>query len=128
MYICKMNLLLDDIRDERMCFEATGNTIYLTEKWIIVRSYDEFCNFIKSNKLPTLVSLDHDLADYEFEDDTESERDGKDCLQFMIDHIMDNDLEIPNILVHSSNTPGRVRIQGLYDSFVKFHNITKKDK
>lgn len=115
-----MNLILDDIRTEVMCFQATGNTIYLKESWIIVRSYDEFCEFIKTNELPELISFDHDLADYEIEGDKDSERTGKDCLQFLIDFIMDNNLEIPNILVHSSNTPGSIRIQGLYDSYKKF--------
>lgn len=112
-----MNLILDDIRNERMCFESTGNTIYLKESWVIVRSYNEFCDFIKLNEMPDLISLDHDLGDIEIPD---SERTGKDCLQFLIDYVMDNNLEIPNILVHSSNVPGSIRIQGLYDSYKKF--------
>jgi len=112
-----MNLILDDIRNERMCFEATNNTIYLLKEWVIVRSYDEFCKFITENPLPELISFDHDLADY---DETGQERTGKECLQFLIDFVMDNNLKMPNVLVHSSNTPGRIRIKSLYDNFIKF--------
>ena len=44
-------LYLDDIR------------IPKTEGWVIVRTYDEFVNWITKNGLPEEVSFDHDLAE-----------------------------------------------------------------
>ncbi len=58
----KVKLFLDDRLLPYDVFNRTINPIYKNnEDWHIVRTYEEFVDFIQANGLPTLVSLDHDL-------------------------------------------------------------------
>jgi len=59
-------LFLDDIRSPK---DAIGlvpshmNQFYWSNDWDVVRSHDEFVDFIEKNGVPDFVSFDHDLAD-----------------------------------------------------------------
>lgn len=119
----KYNLLLDDVRDEKMTFHASGNTIYMKLTWIIVRNYDEFKDFILKNGLPELISFDHDLEDQDydrFEDGEDySERTGKECAAWLVDYCMENKKEIPKYLIHSQNPDGKRRIESVFSTYFK---------
>jgi len=38
------------------------------EPWVVVRSYEQFVNWISEFGIPDLISFDHDLADEHIED------------------------------------------------------------
>lgn len=59
------SLFLDD---ERQPWDVTWID-YITDKrpWSIVRSHNEFVDFINANGCPNFVSFDHDLADVHYE-------------------------------------------------------------
>ena len=73
----KYNLFLDDIRDPSAClnyrtkFMPENSRAYSLEDWVIVRSYSEFTEIIKSkfasSEFPGLISFDHDLADIHYD-------------------------------------------------------------
>lgn len=90
--------------------------------WEIVRSYDEFVQFILKNGLPTVISFDHDLAwehypqgdlrmgvpiDYsKFKEKT-----GYDAAKWLAEHCLNHKLELPDWFVHSFNPEGAKNIR-----------------
>lgn len=121
-----MNLFLDDIRIPR---DAAGYIhpylaiLYVTQEWKVVKSYDEFVDWITNHELPNLISFDHDLADIhysipnkdgfswtEYYKDENREMTGYDCAKWLVDYCMDNKLPIPEFIVHSMNTVGAENI------------------
>lgn len=93
-----MNLYLDDKRTPEMSFTS------FSIKFEIVRTYDEFCDFIDRNITSIeFISFDHDLADFNHT----FERTGLDCVNHLIEVCMDRNIELPGWYVHSDNTSGR---------------------
>lgn len=120
-------LLLDDIRDCQMTFNITKNSIYLLNDWDIVRNYDEFINYILKNGLPSVISFDHDLADEHYvpseywnnydlskefqESQSYREKTGNDCAKWLLEYCYENDLKLPQCMVHSANPVGADNIR-----------------
>ena len=126
------NLFLDDYRVPIDCAQymyrkGVDCRIYHRD-WVIVRSYIDFVEYITANGLPDLISFDHDLADdftqrenldinkwfnvLENREDT-----GMDAAKWLIDYCMNNNLKLPQYVVHSSNPSGYENIKGLLDNF-----------
>ena len=127
-------LFLDDWRIPVDCTKYMYSrhvdcNIYL-EDWIIIRSYGQFVNWIKSNGIPDSISFDHDLGDVEeLKDELDKElwynvadnRDwtGMDCAKWLVEYCLDNNLKLPKYYVHSHNPCGYENIKGLLNSFSK---------
>ena len=125
----KYNLFLDDFRMPKDVFFYTTLALYNKTEWVIVRNYDEFVKCVKENGIPEIVSFDHDLADIHYEqqanieyrDDAE-EKTGYHCAKWMINYCLDNNLDIPKmVLIHSMNTVGSRNIQSLFDTYNKLY-------
>ena len=97
-----MKLYLDDIRNPK------------TDGWTIVRSYDEFVDFIKIHGLPEMMSLDHDLG---------AIRDGYDCVKWLVEKQLD--LREVEINVHSANPVGKDNMEKLIENW---NNWLDKEK
>jgi hypothetical protein len=96
----KKKLYLDDIRTPK------------TEGWDIVRSYDEFVNWITENGIPDEISFDHDLDKEHIT--------GYDAAKWLGKYCIDNGLPLPEFNVHSANPVGKLNIESyLYN--VKKH-------
>ena len=120
-------LLLDDIRDCQMTFNITKNSIYLLNDWDIVRNYDEFINYILKNGLPSVISFDHDLADEHYvpseywdnydlskefqESQSYREKTGNDCAKWLLEYCYENNLKLPQCMIHSANPVGADNIR-----------------
>lgn len=129
------SIYLDDIRQPFSSYYMTGDVRYNLLQWVIVRSYDEFVNYITKNGLPELISFDHDLSDvhydllgqtdfiswdeYYFTNDREMT--GYDCAKWLCDYCFDNQKKIPDFLVHSANTVGARNIRGYINNFLKYN-------
>ena len=50
--MAKYNLLLDDERTIKMVLELTGNKMYVDLDWVIVRTFDQFCDAINKLGIP----------------------------------------------------------------------------
>jgi hypothetical protein len=103
-------LYLDDIR------------IPKTEGWDIVRTYEEFVDWIKKNGLPSEVSFDHDLAEIHYDPSTWTEnfkyheKTGYDAAKWMCGYCMENGLPLPEFNCHSANLVGRENILAILNS------------
>lgn len=106
-------LYLDDIR------------IPKTEGWDIVRTYEDFVEWIEKNGSPEEVSFDHDLAEISYDPRTQSEsfkyyeKTGYDAAKWLCDYCWTNGLPIPKWNVHSANPVGRDNIKQLMENFEK---------
>lgn len=102
------NLFLDDIR-----IPKEGD-------WVIVRSYQEFVDTIKTKGNPAVISFDHDLAliHYDPKASRESfeyyEETGYDAAKWYLSYIVDNNIPRAKILIHSMNPIGRENIKSLF--------------
>jgi Cyclic-phosphate processing Receiver domain len=125
-------LFLDDIRMPEQAYLYTKNPVFL-KKWDIVRTYEQFVEYITKNGIPDLIAFDHDLADdhyvkflnshlvdYDYDKDFK-EKTGYHCAKWLTDYMLDNDIrKMPEYLVHSMNPAGRQNIKGLLSNFKKF--------
>lgn len=101
-------LFLDDVRFEWWNHPESRK---LNPEYYVVRSYDEFVSFFFENKMPEIISFDHDLG---------LEKDGMDCIKWLCEYIMDNNIEpLPEIHYHSMNPVGKENMKSYWSSFLK---------
>jgi hypothetical protein len=123
----KKALYLDDIRTPIETLEGY-------HPWSIVRNYEEFVKHIEVNGIPDLISFDHDLADEHMADywdkqargvknisyEKFKEKTGVDCLNWLIEHVLDRKEVSPFIVwVHSHNPMGAANILVKAANFMK---------
>lgn len=127
-------LFLDDIRNPKDC--ANGlvpskfNKLYWENDWFIVRTHNEFVDWITQNGLPDFISFDHDLADSHYTIDysdlhwpfnnPDIEKTGYDSAKWLGNYCLENKKDLPNFIVHSQNPVGKMNIQGYLDNLIKF--------
>ena len=121
-------LFLDDIRDPKDVMYYIQNNIYWQD-WFIVRDYDEFVLWIESNGLPDLISFDHDLADEHYTHPTDivnypyKEKTGFECAKWLVEYCEDNELKLPECMVHSANPIGADNINTYLKNVKKHLNL-----
>ena len=102
----KTLLWLDDERDPQNPLFKNYFLKYGNFDIIWVKSYYEFVEYIEQNGLPDLISFDHDLSDIE----AEQEMTGYSAAKWLCDYCFDNDVNVPEYKVHSSNSVGKENI------------------
>lgn len=115
-------LYLDDVRTPK------------TDGWEIVRSYDEFVNYIEINGIPDEISFDHDLSrehtKYYFDNGGHDnppdplgvefeEKTGYDAAKWLCDYCWTNGIPLPKWNVHSANPVGSANISSVLKNFEK---------
>ena len=108
--------------------------LYLNELFDVVRSYDEFVDYIETYGIPEVISLDHDLnmehTNFFFENggfrnppDPKYEifkfKTGYDCALWLVDYCRENDKVLKKVLVHSHNPMGQRNIYNVICNFQK---------
>jgi len=130
-------LFLDDIRKpfdvKQAWHKGAWEEFPSLFSWTIVRSYDQFVQFILQNGLPSVISFDHDLS-WEHYPKSElsltapinyaafKEKTGLDCAKWLIEYCLVNQFELPDFYVHSFNPVGRANIINLLSRFKEFQN------
>lgn len=131
------NLFLDD---ERVPYSPNGShidvyyythdDIYINHDWVIVRSYDQFIDYITKNGLPKIVSFDHDLSDEHYQylinhSDVNynkyTEKTGMECLKWLCEYCLDNNKKLPKCLIHTQNIIGSINMKKYIENFNKYH-------
>jgi hypothetical protein len=116
-----MKLFLDDLRYPK---EVKWVDIGFGH-WEIVRSYDEFVQFILKNGVPDTISFDMDLCDEHYASGEPPpngwiEKNGYDCALWLINHCIKNNHPFPEkITVHSLNQNGKKLLQELWNQYLK---------
>lgn len=103
----KVLIFLDDIRKPDWLYTNPGD-------WILVKNFDELMEVVNQNKGNDItISFDNDLG---VDDRGNILPDGYACLNWLIDH----DIYIKNIIVHSDNTIANEQIYGKSKNWHKF--------
>jgi hypothetical protein len=100
-------LFLDDVRE----IPKDGND------WVLVKTFEEFKNWIKSNGVPEVISFDHDLG--------MCQKSGMDAAKWLVEQDLTCNAFIPEnfrFFVHSANPCGRANIQGLLENYLDVRN------
>lgn len=121
-----MRIFLDDLRFPNMSHnnrKGLGINFSDENDWVIVRDYSEFCKLINNNfSNIELISFDHDLACFDHDG---NEMTGQDCVYYLIQHCLENNLKFPDWYIHSDNSVGR---ENMIKTILNFLNkIENKD-
>jgi len=121
-----MKIFLDDERIPQDARKHTGNDIYNQEDWILVRSFDEFKEYIQNTGLPELISFDHDLAHEHYKYCFSKHipysefivKTGYHCLLWLILFCNMNSKSLPQILIHTRNEQGKNNMINLCETYI----------
>ncbi len=104
-------LFLDDIRTVEMIYDKS-----MIAEFDIVRTYDEFLNYIKSNGLPEFISFDNDLG---LDKNGKLAPDGYAAAKWLV---YESGLNLKNLKfkVHSANPVAAEQIRGLLNNYILF--------
>ena len=120
-----IKLFLDDNRFPSDVWRDTIDPDYEDDtSWTIVRSYAAFKHWILTNGLPTLISFDHDLTFEHYLEENQHEIDyssmevktGFHAAEWLITYCKEQNVELPNIKVHSMNKTGKNNILQLIEA------------
>lgn len=132
-------LFLDDSRSPKLAsLWGLHNHPRLTEvtkipdgSWSVVRSYDEFVEYIENNGIPDVVSFDNDLIDFQshkvslddvkrlfsMEDwQTIDPKTGAHCAQYLASECIRLQVPIPEYYIHSANNAAHPIIQNILEN------------
>ena len=112
-----MKLYLDDIRNPHQ----SG---YKDDELIVCRNDKTFKDMFTSfDSIITHISFDNDIASY---DDNVNEITGYDCVKWLCDYILDNDLDITNLTLkfHTANVVGRENMMCYWANFRNYYCAT----
>ena len=115
-------LWLDDLRDPNSPCKTDAVYKY-PFKWIDVyspingdydvvwvKTYDEFVKYITENNLPDGVCFDNDLGE---------EKEGYDCVKWLVNYCQDNNLKFPPYSIHSYNVVAKANMFSFINNFIK---------
>jgi len=115
----KYALFLDAKRFPGDARVETGNPDY-SRAWIVVKSYSQFINAVKSRGLPELVSFDHDISDKRTWFTTkypDAELTGHDCAKWLIEYCIINRRRFPDFLVHCRDDDEAMELNFLLNGY-----------
>jgi len=134
-------LFLDDIRFVEDCVPYMSRRIgedkaiiYYDPDWRVVRNYPQFVTYIYKEGMPDLISFDHDLAEGHYHQNMQEgkinydsndfhyndmNKTGYHCAKFLIGYCEDNNIKLPEFIVHSMNPVGTQNIESLLNNYKK---------
>jgi len=103
-------LFLDDLRTVDMIYRAAD-----VNDFVVIRSYEEFIQYINTNGLPAFISFDNDLG---LDANDEVAPDGYACAKWLV---YESGLDLRNLefKVHSANPVAAEQIRGLLTNYLK---------
>ncbi len=110
-------LFLDDIRTIDMVYDKSRE-----EEFDIVRTYDAFVTYVKSNGLPKYISFDNDLG---LDSAGNVAKDGYACVKWLV-YETNFDLTELDFYVHSANPVAAEQIKSLLNNYIA-HQKSEKD-
>jgi len=121
-------LWLDDQRDPYVYLKKRGNSNTLIRnqqfynnllknynvKFVWVKNFYQFVDYIKKNGIPQFISFDHDLNNRGggdgLSDEQKLENNGANCARWLVEYCRKNGCSLPRFYIHSANPRGSVEI------------------
>ena len=113
-----MKLFLDDVRTIEMVYDVAT-----ASEFDIVRTYDQFVQYISENGLPEFISFDNDLG---LDENGNVAPDGLAAAKWLV---YESGLDLLNLKfkVHSANPVAAEQIKGLLNNYIKHLKKGQKD-
>ena len=104
-------LFLDDERQPEQV--VWGEFDYSDFQWDIAKNYTEFIIYLSKYfpANPIVISFDNDLGE---------EKEGYDCLKWLIEYCLDCKINLPEIFVHSQNSVAKENMEFLISNLKKY--------
>lgn len=120
--MAKYNLFLDDRRTLQMAYDANSGLQAHLEKnsVVVVKNAAQFIKTILTKGVPEMISFDHDLGDFYFDNGEKRERSGLTCAEWICKYCMQNKKPLPKYSVHSDNQVGRENIKRTFTFYAKY--------
>ena len=115
-----MKLYLDDIRNPHQ----SG---YNCSEWIVCKNDKTFKDmFMSFDSIITHISFDHDIGSY---DENGDEVTGYDCVKWLCDYILDNELDISKLRLnfHTANVVGKENMVCYWNNFKDYYTEYLKE-
>ena len=112
-------LFLDDVRTIDMVYDKS-----MESEFDIVRTYDQFVDYIIENGLPSYISFDNDLG---LAENGEVAPDGLAAAKWLV-YKSGLDLRNLEFKVHSANPVAAEQIRGLLNNYIKHLNSIDLEK
>jgi hypothetical protein len=130
-------LLLDDMRNPEHCYLFDENKTLqqfsgiANFKWDVVRSYDEFVEYVEKYGIPQVVSFDNDLVDTCDDSISQEElielysmmnwksskyKTGAHCADWLVERCKEAQHPLPKYYVHSANKEARPIIRAIFET------------
>ncbi len=109
-------LFLDDIRTVEMVYDKTTVTDF-----DIVRTYEEFVDYINEKGLPDFISFDNDLG---LDENGKLAKDGYAAAKWLV-YKSGLDISELKYKIHSANPVASEQIRGLLDNYIRFLKAKK---
>ena len=109
-----VKLYLDDIRNP-------NQSGYKDDEWVVCRNDKTFKDMFTSfDSVVTHISFDHDIHCY---DENGDEVTGYDCVKWLCDYILDNNLDISDLTLnfHTANPVGKENMMCYWNNFYKYY-------
>lgn len=118
----RYNLFLDDRRTLQMAYDANAGLQQHLEAHpiVIAKNAGQFIKSILKNGVPQIVSFDHDLGDFYFDNGEKRERSGDTCAEWLCKYCLNNNKPLPQFYVHSDNPVGRENIKKTFTFYAKY--------
>ncbi|MBT0810138.1 hypothetical protein KIH41_02435 [Litoribacter ruber] len=106
-------LFLDDLRTVDLVYDSS-----MVGEFEVVRSFDAFVEYIKTNGLPDFISFDNDLGE---DENGNLLPDGYAAAKWLV---YESGLDLRNLKyhVHSANPVAAEQIRGLLGNYIRFLN------
>ena len=122
-------LWLDDQRDPHREFPPVDMNI------VWVKSYEEFCDYLKHNPMPEMVDFDHDLSPEQYapqehwvgtyrkwrQENPYTSRTGRDCAMFLCYMCCKLKRQLPQWQIHSHNPIGAYEITEVLMAYAELY-------
>lgn len=119
----KKNNICLFLDDERNPEDVTWISYPDDIKFVVVRNYAEFISYLNENVMPSFISFDHDLADFnDAREGSYKERTGYDCVKFLCNHFAESNKFIehfPETFYHTNNVIGKKNMESYVNNFKK---------
>lgn len=122
----KTILWLDDVRNPFNNTQWKAMIQYLKEEYLFIfdenepcgifwaKTQTEFENYIKEHGLPDVISFDNDLGIGNGE--------GYDCAKWLVEYCMNNNVQLPEWYIHSTNPVAKENIENLLINFKNYYD------
>lgn len=122
----KIILWLDDVRNPFNNTQWKAMIQYLKEEYLFIfdenepcgifwaKTQTEFENYIKEHGLPDVISFDNDLGIGNGE--------GYDCAKWLVEYCMNNNVQLPEWYIHSTNPVAKENIENLLINFKNYYD------